>query len=161
VPRRRKLRALIWSLRRTRNQLISRARAGATICSDNLHWPARPENYSDVILRLGEGPTDRAATVDRPSVATRGVPTWTDDVTGMNDGCRKRILPRPLDQIRLYSRFLDSVVAERTPRLHFGGRNLDAGAVYPDRPRVQKMSHLSAQGVYQMPRACPVKRSCR
>ena len=80
-------------------------------------------------------------------------PTRPHDMTGMDDGRRKRFLPRRLDQIRLDLRLPDSVLAEGAPRLHFGSGNLDAGAVHPDRSRMQEMPHLTAQGLDQMSRA--------
>jgi hypothetical protein len=75
-------------------------------------------------------------------------------MTGMDDGRRKRLLARHLNQIRLDLRLRDSIGTEWTPRLHFGGGNLNTGTVHPDRSRMQEMPHLPAQGLDQMSCAC-------
>src|SRR5277367_4435239 len=80
-------------------------------------------------------------------------PSRPDDMAGMDDGRRKRILARRLDQIRLDLRLRDAVLTERAARLHFCGGNFYAGAVHPDRSRMQEVPHLPAQGLDQMSRA--------
>ncbi len=81
------------------------------------------------------------------------LPSRADDVAGMNDGGRKALPARHVDQVRFDPRLVDSILAERTARLHLRGRNFDARTVHPDRAAMQEMPHPPAERLDEMARA--------
>ena len=74
----------------------------------------------------------------------QGRPAGADDVAGVNDGSREAIQPRFPQEVLFNQRLAISVIAERSPRLRFGGGHDHAWPVNPDGPAMQKMLDSAA-----------------
>src|SRR5919199_3428452 len=74
-----------------------------------------------------------------------GRPAGADDVPGMHNGRGEPLAARLPQQIRLYRRLLDPIVAEGAARLVLGGRHLYARSMDPDGAAVQEVLHLAPQ----------------
>ena len=85
-----------------------------------------------------------------------GRPTRSNQMPRMQHSRRKTFTPRFVQQVFLNGGFAAAIVAERPPRLLLRGWNLHAGSVDPDGAAVQKVLHLAAEPLHQLP--CAVRR---
>jgi hypothetical protein len=79
-------------------------------------------------------------------------------MAGMNDGDGEPVPPGQRQQLRLYRRLLDAIVAERALHRFLRHRNLDRRAMCPDRAGMEKMPDPAAQALCQQPGAVGLER---
>src|SRR5579871_3187990 len=85
-------------------------------------------------------------------------PPRPDDVAGHQYGGRESVAARLVQQIGFYVCLLDSIVAEGMTGLFFGGWDLHAWTMYPDRAAVQEVLDLPTQRIDELSRAVQRKR---
>ncbi len=78
-------------------------------------------------------------------------PPRPNNVSGMQHGGRKTVRAGLLQQIRFDSGFLAAIVAKGTAGLFLRHRDLDAVAMYPNRPAMQEVLHAPAQSFHELP----------